>query len=333
MSLNGILASMCFPTFTGFSAPHLSHFKDDTTVVMIQAYNDWHIDEWGAAYPGPVHPAGPHPHVGSSARRWPRSTGWRPRAAAAITMPELPHVEGLPSYHDIGLLGAGVRGLSDAGLVMCLPHRAGLRRHQEPARRTDRQPDHPRLPGVGDRRAGPAVGPGHARLPRPEDRVRRRGASGGSPSTSTAATVTTRTRSGCVMTSAGSCRARSSKSTRLACYVTDPSALRLRDHIGIDNIAWECDYPHSDSIWPDAPEQVLDELDGGGCQRRGDQQDHVGERRPASSTGIRSRRSRGAGHRGGAAGRRRATSTRRSAPGRSGRRSTRSATPADAWFR
>ena len=51
----------------------------------------------------------------------------------------------------------------------------------------------------------------------------------------------------------------------LACYVTDPSSLRLRDRIGIDNIAWECDYPHSDSIWPDAPEFVHAELVGAGA--------------------------------------------------------------------
>ena len=43
----------------------------------------------------------------------------------------------------------------------------------------------------------------------------------------------------------------------LACYVTDPSSLGLRNAIGIDIIAWECDYPHSDSIWPDAPETML----------------------------------------------------------------------------
>ena len=43
----------------------------------------------------------------------------------------------------------------------------------------------------------------------------------------------------------------------LACYVTDPVALKVRHDIGIDIIAWECDYPHSDSIWPDAPEFVL----------------------------------------------------------------------------
>jgi predicted TIM-barrel fold metal-dependent hydrolase len=48
----------------------------------------------------------------------------------------------------------------------------------------------------------------------------------------------------------------------LACYVTDPSALKIRHDIGIDIIAWECDYPHSDSIFPDAPEFVLAELAG-----------------------------------------------------------------------
>ena len=26
--------------------------------------------------------------------------------------------------------------------------------------------------------------------------------------------------------------------------------------IGLDNIAWECDYPHSDSSWPHAPEEL-----------------------------------------------------------------------------
>jgi hypothetical protein len=51
----------------------------------------------------------------------------------------------------------------------------------------------------------------------------------------------------------------------LACYVTDPTTLKLRNEIGIDNIAWECDYPHSDSIWPTAPEFVLNELNGAGA--------------------------------------------------------------------
>jgi hypothetical protein len=51
----------------------------------------------------------------------------------------------------------------------------------------------------------------------------------------------------------------------LACYVTDPTSLKLRHEIGIDIIAWECDYPHSDCFWPDAPERVWDELKRAGA--------------------------------------------------------------------
>jgi hypothetical protein len=54
----------------------------------------------------------------------------------------------------------------------------------------------------------------------------------------------------------------------LACYVTDPSALKIREDIGVEIIAWECDYPHSDSIFPDAPEFVLAELNGAGASDR-----------------------------------------------------------------
>ncbi len=32
--------------------------------------------------------------------------------------------------------------------------------------------------------------------------------------------------------------------------------IQLRHLIGLDNIAWECDYPHSDSSWPHAPEEL-----------------------------------------------------------------------------
>jgi len=42
----------------------------------------------------------------------------------------------------------------------------------------------------------------------------------------------------------------------LTCFISDVTGVALRHEIGIDNIAWECDYPHSDSMWPSAPEQL-----------------------------------------------------------------------------
>ena len=41
----------------------------------------------------------------------------------------------------------------------------------------------------------------------------------------------------------------------LTCFIADPIGLKLRDDIGIDNMCWEQDYPHSDSSWPQAPEE------------------------------------------------------------------------------
>ena len=35
----------------------------------------------------------------------------------------------------------------------------------------------------------------------------------------------------------------------LTCLITDPIGLALRGEIGIDNMCWEQDYPHSDSSW------------------------------------------------------------------------------------
>lgn len=37
-----------------------------------------------------------------------------------------------------------------------------------------------------------------------------------------------------------------------ACFIEDVHGLANRDAVGIDNILWECDYPHSDSNWPNS---------------------------------------------------------------------------------
>jgi hypothetical protein len=46
----------------------------------------------------------------------------------------------------------------------------------------------------------------------------------------------------------------------LTCFISDPVGVKLRHEIGIDNICWEADYPHSDSMWPGAPEQLHEVL-------------------------------------------------------------------------
>ena len=46
------------------------------------------------------------------------------------------------------------------------------------------------------------------------------------------------------------------------CFIDDKAGVIERDLIGIDNISWECDYPHSDSSWPTSPEALWKHFDG-----------------------------------------------------------------------
>jgi predicted TIM-barrel fold metal-dependent hydrolase len=46
----------------------------------------------------------------------------------------------------------------------------------------------------------------------------------------------------------------------LTCFIHDPIGVALRHQIGIDNICWEADYPHSDSMWPEAPEELNEQF-------------------------------------------------------------------------
>jgi hypothetical protein len=38
--------------------------------------------------------------------------------------------------------------------------------------------------------------------------------------------------------------------------------MEVRHHLNPDHIHWECDYPHSDSTWPRAPEMAMRYLGG-----------------------------------------------------------------------
>ncbi|WP_067668580.1 amidohydrolase family protein [Nocardia miyunensis] len=258
MNANGILASMCFPTFAGFSAGHLAYFKDEITVAMIQAYNDWHIEDWAGAYPGRFIPLSILPL-------------WDPKLAVAeiervaakgchsVSMPELPHLDGLPSYHDIEFWGPVFQALSDHGTVMNLHIGQGFRvLNLAPNAPIDNLmvlapsvsliaaqdllwgPAFRTYPGLKVSFSEGGVGWIPFFLDRSDrhytnQRWLRRDFGGKLPS-------------------------EVFREHTVACYVTDKTSLKLRHEIGIDNIAWECDYPHSDSIWPNAPEFVLNEL-------------------------------------------------------------------------
>jgi hypothetical protein len=53
MNANGVLGSMCFPSFPQFCGQLFARSEDkDLGLALLRAYNDWHIDEWCGSAPG-----------------------------------------------------------------------------------------------------------------------------------------------------------------------------------------------------------------------------------------------------------------------------------------
>jgi predicted TIM-barrel fold metal-dependent hydrolase len=46
----------------------------------------------------------------------------------------------------------------------------------------------------------------------------------------------------------------------LTCFIDDAFGLKNLDAIGEDMVAYECDYPHSDSLWPNVPETLWESI-------------------------------------------------------------------------
>jgi predicted TIM-barrel fold metal-dependent hydrolase len=48
------------------------------------------------------------------------------------------------------------------------------------------------------------------------------------------------------------------------CMIEEPVCLKYRADMGIDRIMWECDYPHTDTVWPDSQNSLHDVVTAAG---------------------------------------------------------------------
>ena len=65
------------------------------------------------------------------------------------------------------------------------------------------------------------------------------------------------------------------------CSLEDASAFDVRDHVGVDHIIVETDYPHLDATWPDTQELLWRQIGHLPCADR--REDHVAQRRRSCS--------------------------------------------------
>jgi predicted TIM-barrel fold metal-dependent hydrolase len=102
MEVDGVIASLCFPTFPGFGGTRFQMLDDrELGLACIRAYNDFQIDEWAGSQPGRLFPMVLVPYWDAvlAAEELRRTAG---KGAVALSYTENPSRLGFPSIHDAG---------------------------------------------------------------------------------------------------------------------------------------------------------------------------------------------------------------------------------------
>jgi len=254
MSAGGLLAGLNFPNWTGFSGQVLNEGPDPKiNEIMIQAYNDWHIDEWCAPYPDRFIPCGLLPlfDVEKAATEVRRLAA---KGCHAVTFSENPSARNMPSIHS-GAWDPLFAACSDVHTVLCCHVGSS-------SRATVLAPDAPPSIGVNLSSAMSIYTLGDLiwadfwwRFPELTVSLTE-GDIGWIPYFLQRAERVQDRHSGWSKHHFpdGWSPAEVFRQRMLCCFIDDSVGMSLLDQFNIDNVCWECDYPHSDSSWPNSPE-------------------------------------------------------------------------------
>jgi predicted TIM-barrel fold metal-dependent hydrolase len=263
MNANGVLGSLNFPSMARFCGQFFASRASqdpDLALAVLHAYNDWHIDAWCGAYPERFIPCTIPPI-------------WDPQLMAAeihrtaakgshcVSFSMNPHALGLPSLHSdhwdpfwaacdetdtvvtlhIGSGGLEVQTSPDAPMnvrITC----SGINIYPTAADLVW-SPVFQKFKNVKIALAEGGVG----WIPYFLERI---------DYTYEHHKAWTRPDLG------GQLPSEIFRERIITCFIVDKFGLGNLDAMNEDMVAWECDYPHSDTTWPRSPEVVWDSVQG-----------------------------------------------------------------------
>jgi predicted TIM-barrel fold metal-dependent hydrolase len=262
MNVNGVLSSMSFPSMARFAGQFfMEHPDKDLALVMLQAYNDWHIDEWCGSYPGRLLPLaiGPLWDADLMAAEVRRVAA---KGCRALAFSEAPYKLGLPSFHSHHW-DPVFQACADEGVVISMHIGSGssmpTTSDDAPIDVVITLPTHLSINAASDLIWGPVL----RQFPTLRFALSE-GGIGWVPSFLERIDRSYRNQTWTGQDFGDKLPSDLFREHILTCFIVDDVGMRIRDVIGEDNIAWECDYPHSDSTWPNSPETVLATFDAAG---------------------------------------------------------------------
>jgi predicted TIM-barrel fold metal-dependent hydrolase len=262
MDACGVLASMNFPSFPGFAARLFAVDDIEFSVALVRAYNDWHIDEWCASHPGRFIPMA-LPMIWDADLCAAEVRRVSAKGCHSLTFTENPAALGYPSFHD-PFWNPLWEALIETGTVLSI-HLGSSGQLTFPA------PDSPpdvmiTLQPMNIQSAAADLLWSRTLKEYKDLRIAlSEGGTGWIPYFLERADRTYEMHSTWTGQDFGD-ELPSDVFRRhfLTCFISDATGVQQRHAIGIDNISWECDYPHSDSMWPTAPEQLVGVMNDAG---------------------------------------------------------------------
>ncbi len=255
MNANGIAASLNFASCVGFDAGLFHRAKDKThAVAHLSAYNDWHIDEWCGAYPGRFIACGMLPtwNMGAAVAEIKRLAK---KGCTAVSINENPTKLGLPSIHS-DYWDPLYKTLTDHDIAICL-HIGGGNPTPHASMETPIEAWITTMPmsiavGAADWLNLDAL----VRYPGMKIALSE-GSIGWVPYFLERADFTHEHHKAWTHSSfRGSKPSEVFRKHFLNCFIDDAFGLKNLEDIGEDMVAYECDYPHSDTLWPLSPERL-----------------------------------------------------------------------------
>lgn len=255
MDVNGIAASLNFGSVFDFAGGRLNKVPDRKLALRhLQAYNDWHIDEWCAAYPGRFIPCAILPcwDMEATVAELKRVSA---KGCTAVSINENPTVIGLPSVHN-EYWQPFWKAINDLDITICL-HIGGGNPSPHASMETPIEAWITTMPmtiatGASDWLQLEAL------QRYPDMRIAlSEGGIGWVPYFMERADFSNSRHK--AWTNSRFQKMKPSEMFKrhfLNCFIDDAFGLQNIQFIGEDNIAYECDYPHSDTLWPEVPERL-----------------------------------------------------------------------------
>ncbi len=254
MNACGVLSSMNFPSFPGFAARLFAVEDEEFGLALVRAYNDWHIDEWCGAHPGRFIPMA-LPVIWDAKKCADEVRRVADKGCHSLSFTENPAALGYPSFHD-PYWDPLWTAVCNTDTVLSI-HLGSSGQLSFPA------PDSPpdvmiTLQPMNIQSAAADLLWSRVLKEFPAIRIAlSEGSTGWVPYFLERVDRTYDMHHRWTGQDFGD-RMPSDvfREHFLTCFISDHTGVYLRNQIGIDNISWECDYPHSDSAWPDAPEEL-----------------------------------------------------------------------------